>query len=283
MLKFSVLRQYLIPQHSYTRLMGLLAKCRIPWLKNYLIKIFIDRYQVDMSLAVIEDYKAYPTFNDFFIRHLKPALRPIVQGPNQIACPVDGTISQMGKIDRETLFQAKGFYFNLTQLLGGSEKLSREFMDGSFATIYLAPRDYHRIHMPFPGRLRETIYIPGTLFSVNQETTLAIPNLFSRNERLVCIFDTEIGPMAVILVGAMIVGNIVTAWDDRPKSATIQSKTYSDVTLLRGAELGYFNVGSTVILLFAENKASFEAALTTEETVRMGQLFGSGDKNTVIY
>lgn len=274
MLKFSVLRQYLVPQHTYTDLMGLLAECRIPWLKNLLIKIFINRFQVDMGLATIEDYRDYPTFNAFFIRHLKPHLRPIVDRPLQIACPADGCISQIGKIAGDTLFQAKGFYFNLKALLGGDETLAKTFFNGHFATIYLSPKDYHRVHMPYTGTLRETIYIPGKLFSVNRDTTEAVPALFSRNERLVCIFDTAFGPMAVILVGAMIVGNIVTRWEEKPKSKTIVKKTFSDVVIQRGEELGYFNVGSTVILLFPENKIAWNSALSAENSVQMGQLLG---------
>lgn len=280
MLKFTVLRQYLVPQHAYTRLMGYLANCKTPWLKNWLIKIFINRYNVDMRLAVNEDYTAYPCFNDFFIRHLKPQLRPIVNGLQEIACPADGVISQMGKIDGYSILQAKGFNYSLRSLLGGSEALTKEFQYGSFATIYLAPRDYHRVHMPFAGQLRETIYIPGALFSVNKDTTEAIPNLFSRNERLVCIFDTEVGPMALILVGAMIVGNIVTSWADCPRSSSIEVKTYEkNIFLEKGAEAGYFNVGSTVILLFGEDKIAWDKSLSEQSKVQMGQLLGRTSPN----
>lgn len=276
-MKFTVLRQYLVPQHAYTRWMGCLGDCKTPWLKNWAIRTFINKYNVDMSLAVQEDYQSYATFNDFFIRRLKPHLRPIVSTANEIACPSDGVISQMGKINNETIFQAKGYDYSLKSLLGGSESLTESFRDGSFATIYLAPKDYHRVHMPFAGKLRETIYIPGSLFSVNKDTTEAIPNLFTRNERLVCIFDTDIGPMALILVGAMIVGNIVTSWQENPRTSNIELKMYQDVSLEKGAEAGYFKLGSTVIVLFGENKVTWNPALQAQSKVCMGQLLGVSD------
>lgn len=274
MRKYTVLRQYCVPQHFYTQLMGILGNIKWPWLKNYLIKIFIDKYQVDLSEAVIEDYRAYPTFNEFFTRYLKPSARQFVSQENDIACPADGFISQLGDIDQETLFQAKGFYFNLTELLGGYRELSQPFIDGKFATIYLAPKNYHRVHMPLTGKLRETIYVPGKLFSVNQDTAAAVPHLFSRNERLICLFDTKIGPMAVILVGALIVGNIKTIWDETPRRKKISRQIYSGQEIKIGAEMGHFLVGSTVIVLFAKNRMHWNPTIKPEATVQVGQSLG---------
>lgn len=269
-----VLPQYLVPQHLLTRIYGWLAEIRCPRIKNWMIRTFIRRYQVDMSLAELEAPDDYPTFNSFFTRKLKPTLRPLAQGPNEIVSPVDGVISQLGHINKDTLLQAKGFDYKLTQLVGGNLDTANLFLQGEFATIYLSPKHYHRIHMPVTGNLRETIYIPGTLFSVNQLTASCVPHLFSRNERLVCLFDTEIGPMAVILVGAMIVGNIQTVWGENPKTNTICSKKHSGITLNRGDELGLFKLGSTVIVLFGENKMKWESNLCANSEVMMGQLLG---------
>lgn len=273
--KFKIWRQYLVPQHAYTRLMGRLAECRWPWLKNWMINTFIRRYKVNMQEAVIENPADFPTFNQFFTRHLKPELRPIISGANQIACPVDGYTSQLGQIKRESLFQAKGHDYDLTSLLGGDKTLAEPFINGQFATLYLAPSNYHRIHMPISGSLRETIYVPGTLFSVNQLTAATVPNLFTRNERLVCLFDSEAGPMAIILVGAMIVGKIRTIWDTSPASKVLTRKTIRNVHLEKGEELGHFELGSTVIMLFGENKVSWKPDLHEEQAVKMGELFGT--------
>jgi phosphatidylserine decarboxylase len=267
-----VLPQYLVPQHAFTRLLGWMCESRWSWLKSWMINTFIRRYNVDMKAAIIENPDDYPTFNEFFTRHLKPELRPIVSGPDQIACPVDGQISQIGKIDNDTIFQAKGFDYSLNTLLGGDITRAKPFLNGNFATIYLSPKDYHRIHMPISGTLRETIHIPGSLFSVNTLTTATVPNLFARNERLVCLFDTEAGPMAVILVGAMLVGSIHTAWDNPARTKTITKKTHSNIHLDKGAELGYFQLGSTVIMLFAENKIKWEPNQIAGTDVRMGEL-----------
>lgn len=269
-----VLPQFLVPQHLYTRLMGWLCELRLRWLKNWMIRTFIRRYNVDMKAAVLENPDDFATFNEFFIRHLKPGLRPIAAGSNQIACPVDGRISQIGNINKDTLVQAKGFDFNLNTLLGGDSTCSQEFLNGKFATLYLSPRDYHRVHMPIDGTLRETIYIPGSLFSVNQVTTTVVPDLFSRNERLVCIFDTDAGPMAYILVGAMIVGSINTVWGTA-RSKTITRKSYSNIHLKKGDELGHFKLGSTVILIFGENKMQWQPDLQAEQEIKLGQLLGT--------
>ncbi len=267
-----ILPQYLVPQHAFTRLLGWMCECRWIPLKNWMINTFIHKYNVNMQEAIIENPADYPNFNLFFTRHLKPGLRPIAQGQTQIACPVDGSVSQIGKIYQDAIFQAKGFHYSLLTLLGGADTYAQLFTNGNFATLYLAPKDYHRIHMPLAGSLRETLYIPGSLFSVNPITTATIPNLFARNERLICIFDTEAGPLAMILVGAMLVGSIHTTWDTSPRTPQITKKTYSDVKLNKGDELGYFQLGSTVITLFSENKIQWNAAIQAEETIKMGQL-----------
>ncbi|HEX2549132.1 MAG TPA: archaetidylserine decarboxylase, partial [Gammaproteobacteria bacterium] len=252
--KLKILIQYIVPQHLLSRFAGFIAEARIRWLKNLLIRWFMKRYQVDLSLARLESVEDYPNFNSFFIRQLKPELRPLVEGNKNIACPVDGAVSQMGKIHKDVLFQAKGFYYHLNELLGGGENHAKTFFDGDFATFYLAPKDYHRVHMPLAGELRETIYIPGKLFSVNQATVANVPQLFSQNERLVCVFETSFGPMAVIMVGAMIVGSIKTVWPLNSHPDRIVKKFYENmVRLEKGAEMGYFKLGSTVIVLFPKD------------------------------
>lgn len=268
--------QYIVPQHLLTAFMGRLARIRLPWLKNWEINHFIKKYNVDMSAAVVETPEAYPDFNSFFIRQLKPELRSIVTGPKDIASPVDGAIAQIGTVAKNQLLQAKKHYFDLESLLGGDTQLASRFYDGSFATIYLAPRDYHRIHMPVTGKLTQSIYIPGKLFSVNRMTSELIPNLYSRNERLVTIFDTAAGPMAIILVGAMIVGNIQTVWMKQPvKSSGVQTANIaSDIQLEIGAEMGHFKLGSTVILLFGKNAIEWAPSCTPDSTVKFGQLLG---------
>ncbi len=271
----SVYIQYVLPQHLFSSLMGWLAEIRIPWLKNYFIYRFIKTYQVDMSLAQEENPTHYPTFNSFFIRQLKPKLRPIASGKHEIACPVDGTIAQIGQIRKNQLLQAKQFYFDLDTLLGGDTQLAKNFYDGSFATHYLAPYNYHRVHMPLSGKLEKTIYVPGKLFSVNVMTSELIPHLYSRNERLICLFSTDAGPMAVILVGALNVGNIQTVWMDTPHRSQLSITTYSqDIFLPTGAELGYFKLGSTVILLFGKDKIAWHPTFTSGSSAQFGQLIG---------
>jgi phosphatidylserine decarboxylase len=275
-----VLLQYITPQHALTGFAGWLGELRQPWIKNYLIDLFIRRVGVDMTSATITDPHAYPTFNAFFIRQLRPELRPIAEGSNEIASPVDGFVSQIGKINQETLLQAKGFDFSLKNLLGGDAKRAKPFENGSFATFYLSPKDYHRVHMPYTGKLRETIYIPGDLFSVNQKTTQHVSNLFARNERLVCLFDTDIGPMAVILVGAMMVGSIHTVWHAKNKTDEIFTESYGgSLTLTKGSEMGHFQMGSTVIVLFGQDKVDWIDSLKENSTVRMGQLVAKTQEN----
>jgi len=268
--------QHLLPQHLLSRLLGKLAESSTPWLKDWLIQQFLQRYPVDMQSAMIENPQDYPTFNSFFTRQLKPSLRPIVQNPEQIACPVDGCISEWGTLRSNLLLQAKNFYFDLETLLGACPKDIKPFYDGSFATFYLAPHNYHRVHMPFSGQLRKTIYIPGKLFSVNRLTTDMLPGLYSRNERLVCFFDTAIGNMAVIFVGAMVVGSIQTVWEkDAPRATRVTTKNYQDIAINRGEEIGYFKVGSTVIVLFEKDKVQWNQDLHAQSLVLMGQEIGT--------
>ncbi|VFT55029.1 phosphatidylserine decarboxylase [Pseudomonas aeruginosa] len=204
--------QYLLPHHLLSRLIGFAADCRATWFKDRLIAWFARRYQVDMREAQVEDLQAYEHFNAFFTRALKDGARPLAQEPGAVLCPADGAISQLGPIEHGRIFQAKGHSYSLAELLGGDAELAAPFMGGDFATVYLSPRDYHRVHMPLAGTLREMVYVPGRLFSVNQTTAENVPELFARNERVVCLFDTERGPMAVVLVGAMIVASIETVW-----------------------------------------------------------------------
>jgi phosphatidylserine decarboxylase len=271
----SIQIQKIIPQHLLSEFMGWLASIRTPRIKNWMIRRFIRKYHVDMSLALAEHPEAYPDFNHFFIRQLKPELRPITS--HGIASPVDGTIAQIGRIYQNQLLQAKNFYYSLETLLGGDAALANTFHDGAFATLYLAPRDYHRVHMPLSGELVQSIYLPGNLFSVNRMTSEIIPNLFTRNERLVTIFETQAGKMAVILVGAMIVGNIQTVWMDKPARSTGRKlfTPENKIQLNTGAELGHFTLGSTVIVLFEKNKTTWANALRADSTVQFGQEMGN--------
>ena len=270
-----ILLQRLAPQHALSRFAGWVSTCRNRTLKNWILRRFIKKYHVDLTQAQLENIDDYPTFNAFFTRQLKPALRPIANASNQIASPADGTVSQIGYIQENTLLQAKGFDYDLPTLVGNPQE-AQKFINGAFATLYLSPKDYHRVHMPFPGKLRQTIYIPGQLFSVNKQTTHAIPNLFTRNERLVCIFDTAIGPMAVILVGAMLVGSIETVWDSHIATGNLTQRTYDNgIELTHGAELGLFKMGSTVILLFGKDKVTWSEELKEDATLRMGQLIAT--------
>jgi phosphatidylserine decarboxylase len=270
--------QYAAPQILISRLAGRLAQCRTPSLKNAGIARFIERYGVNMQEAAQPDYRAYENFNAFFTRALKPGMRPLDATPGAVLCPADGAISQLGAIESGRIFQAKGHAFSATELLGGDEARAQPFMHGSFATIYLSPRDYHRVHMPVAGTLRETVYVPGRLFSVNPLTARNVPRLFARNERIACLFDTAIGPMAVVLVGAMIVGSMETVWDGRvaPHAPRVESKAFEGgaVRLERGAEMGRFLLGSTVVLLFGPQALAWNASLGAAAAVRMGQALG---------
>ena len=268
--------QYLLPQHLLSRLTGRLADCRISWIKNLLIKSFIKHFNVDMSEALQEDPTAYNSFNDFFTRELKPDAREILTDPAQLVSPADGAISELGELQHGQLMQAKGINYSLTRLLGGDLEKAQPFMGGSFATIYLSPRDYHRVHMPLQGRLLETIYVPGKLFSVNQATADNVSGLFARNERLVCFFETPAGPMALILVGAMIVAGIETVWDGQvaPPPRKVTLRNFNDpqpVILEKGQEMGRFKLGSTAILVFGPNTLEWREDLKNGSPVRLGE------------
>ncbi|AJD49578.1 phosphatidylserine decarboxylase [Isoalcanivorax pacificus W11-5] len=274
-----VLLQYLVPQHLLSRLVGWCARSEIPWIKTTFINQFSNRFDIDLSEAVIEDPDQFASFNAFFTRALKDGARPIAPEADDIACPADGTISQLGKLRGSDVLQAKGQYYSVYELLGGDSALASEFSNGHFATVYLSPRDYHRVHMPVTGTLREMIYVPGKLFSVNAVTTRQVPRLFARNERAVCIFDTEQGPVAVILVGAMIVAGIETVFAGQvtPQPTEITRTRYDrvePVVIEKGAELGRFMLGSTVVMLFPEGACDWEAGLGAESPVRMGQPLG---------
>lgn len=278
--KLFVTLQYLIPQHGLSRLVGMLARSEVPWIKTTFISLFMKRFGIDLSEAQIEDPDRFETFNAFFTRALKPEARPLeASDAADIACPADGAVSQLGAIRANQVFQAKGHDYSLYDLLGGDSALASEFTNGQFATIYLSPRDYHRVHMPVTGTLRETRYVPGDLFSVNEATANGVPNLFARNERLVCIFDTEHGPAAVILVGAMIVAGIETVFSGQvtplPKQVvTTDYQRTAPITLEKGDELGRFLLGSTVVLLFPEGKARFESDLKAGSLVRVKSKLG---------
>lgn len=276
-----IMLQYLLPHHLLSRMVGKLAECRVRWLKNLLIKLFIRCFKVDMNEASVGHAEGYEHFNAFFTRTLKPGLRSPQGGADSVLSPCDGTLSQLGTIQQGRIFQAKGHSFSLTDLLGGDPNHAADFMGGQFATVYLSPKDYHRIHMPQEGVLREMIYVPGRLFSVNPTTTEHVPELFARNERLVCLFDTPQGPMAMVLVGAMIVASIETVWAGlvTPVRRCIQRSRYDaaarqPITLAQSSEMGRFQLGSTVILLFGPGQMRWTSDLSAQDPVRLGQVLG---------
>ncbi|WP_116475644.1 archaetidylserine decarboxylase [Zobellella maritima] len=275
-----ILLQYLLPKHLLSRLVGRLAAMEGGNLTQYLIRLFIRRYQVNMSEALHPDPAHYASFNDFFTRPLSPDARPLVTAPETLAMPVDGAISQLAPIQQGRIIQAKGHDYSARTLLGGDKTLAAPFMGGDFATIYLAPKDYHRIHMPLDGTLRTMVYVPGELFSVNPLTASRVPGLFARNERVVCIFDTQVGPMALVLVGATIVASIETTWAGTitpPVGKRIQRWDYAPETaprLNKGDEMGRFKLGSTVVCLFAPDRVTLSAELTPGTPTRMGTEFG---------
>ena len=279
--KFFIGLQYLLPQHFFSRINGWLAESRISWLKNLLIGQFAKHFQVDMSEAAEPELTAYDNFNAFFTRALIADARPIDATPQSIVCPADGAVSQLGSIENGRIFQAKGQTFSTAELLGGDDPRAEQFSDGEFATIYLSPRDYHRVHMPCAGTLTAQTYVPGDLFSVNQVTAENVPRLFARNERLVCYFDTEHGPMAMILVGALVVAGIETIWSGQVAPPTREPKTVdfqkapTGVSLERGEEMGRFKLGSTVILLFPKNSLEWQANYQAGTPTRLGQLLAT--------
>lgn len=275
------LLQLILPHHLLSRLVGYLARSEVDFIKKTFIKIFLNSFDINMNEAAEPNPYAYANFNAFFTRALKPGARPVSDQANAIVSPADGAVSQLGRIVGSDLLQAKGRHFSLYELVGGDSALAQEFVNGHFATVYLSPKDYHRVHMPFTGTLREMIYVPGRLFSVNQATTRQIADLFARNERAVCVFDTDHGPMVVILVGAMIVAGIETvfAGEITPLARTVQRTRYQldqqgPITLEKGDELGRFYLGSTAILLFPEGELTFNANLGPDVPVRMGEKIG---------
>ncbi|MFD2756411.1 archaetidylserine decarboxylase [Comamonas terrae] len=275
--RLAVISQYLLPKQALTAVMGRLAQAQAGGLTTAVIRRFIARYGVDMAEAAQPDPAAYATFNAFFTRALRDGARPLAQA--DWICPVDGAISQFGAIEGEQIFQAKGHHYSATALVGGDAQLARAFDNGSFATIYLSPKDYHRIHMPCAGRLRSMIYVPGDLFSVNPVTARGVPGLFARNERVVCVFDTAHGPMVLVLVGATIVGSMATVWHgvvNPPRPGRIQRWDYSGeqaVELAQGEEMGRFQLGSTVVLLFPQSAGvRFNAQWQHAGAVRLGQM-----------
>lgn len=272
--------QRIAPQKLISTIAGYLAESKIYWWKTFFIKKFIKQYRVDMSEALLENPNDYANFNAFFTRALKQGARSICPGNNTIACPADGMVSQIGKINHNKIFQAKGHNFTTAELLGGDEELAGKFDNGSFTTIYLSPKDYHRVHMPIAGTLQSMIHVPGRLFSVNTITTERVPGLFARNERMIAIFETAIGPFALVMVGAMIVGSIETVWAGRITSDAnrVSHTSYLNkdkIQLEKGAEAGRFSLGSTAILLFPENTVDWNSDLGANSPVVMGQILAS--------
>jgi len=276
----TTLPQYILPQHGLSQLMSHLTHCENKAWKNLFIQQIIKHYGVNMAEALQPDINAYKSFNDFFTRELKPDARPLTTESNAIACPADGVVSQAGAITNGNIFQAKGKSFSATDLLGGSAERAAAFNNGIYSTIYLSPKDYHRLHMPLTGTLREMVHIPGRLFSVNTATTNSVPGLFARNERVAAIFDTEAGPMALVLVGAIFVSSVETVWHGvvtPPTVSSVQTWQYQDnaPTLKIGEEMGRFNMGSTIIVLFSEHKAEWQSKLQAGQPVRLGEKIGN--------
>ena len=268
--------QHVLPQHAVSRLVLRATRVRAAWFKNWLIRGFLRLYTIDMTEAVQSNPLSYGSFNEFFTRALKAHARSIAPGARDIACPADGVISEAGRIDGDRLLQAKGRHYSLAELLA-SDSSARRFADGAFATIYLAPFNYHRVHMPLRGRLREAVYVPGRLFSVNAATASLVPRLFARNERVLTFFDSAFGEFALIMVGALNVGSIATVWagDITPAARRVVTRLApQDVSLDKGEEFGRFNMGSTVILLFQENRVRWHTDLRAGATVRLGQSLG---------
>lgn len=281
--KLFIAFQYAVPQHLLSHLVGWLAETRIDWIKNLFIGKFIKQFNVNMEEAERQTPDAFENFNDFFTRELKPGMRAIDEKSNSIVSPADGAISQLGPIENGRVFQAKGHDYSLIELLGGNSKTADDFMGGQFATIYLSPKDYHRLHMPVTGTLREMIYVPGDLFSVNQTTAQNVPRLFSRNERVVAIFDTELGPMALVLVGAMIVAGIETTWAGRitPFDRKVRSISYpaagdsqQPLVIEKGEEMGRFFLGSTIVVCFGKDKMRWLEDMKAEQPLRLGESIG---------
>jgi phosphatidylserine decarboxylase len=274
----TVLIQHLLPKRAITALAGSFASARAGALTHAVIRRFVARYGVDMGEAAEPRIESYATFNDFFTRALRDGARPLA--PADWICPVDGAISQFGAIERDRVFQAKGHDYTTAALLGGDASMAAEFEGGWFATLYLSPRDYHRIHMPCAGRLRRMVHVPGALYSVNPATARGIPGLFARNERVVCLFDTAHGPLALVLVGATIVGSMATVWHgvvNPPRPGTVRAWDYDGAAATRttalhqGDEMGRFLLGSTVVLLWPRGPLRFTPAWAPGRPIRLGE------------
>ncbi len=272
--------QHLVPQHLLSRLVGWLARSELRFIKTPFIRVFANHFEVNMQEAAEPDLDTYPSFNAFFTRALADGARPLAEGDDAVLCPADGSISQLGGIDGGRIFQAKGHSYSCAELLGDPAR-AEAFENGSFATVYLSPRDYHRVHMPCAGELSAQTYIPGALFSVNQITADHVDRVFARNERLVCYFDTDTGPMAMVLVGAMIVAGIEPVWSGQvaPPPRLPKTVDYKNappgISLTRGEEMGRFLLGSTVILLFPKNTVAWESRFSAGSPIRMGERLGT--------
>lgn len=273
----TTLPQYILPHHFLSKLMSKFTHSEIKVWKNLMISQIIKFYEVDISEANEQDINNFASFNHFFTRELKPGIRPITSDNNAISCPADGEVSQAGLIEHGKIFQAKGKSFSAIDLLGGNAERAKPFEDGSFTTIYLSPKDYHRLHMPFKGTLTEMIHIPGRLFSVNNATANSVNGLFARNERVACLFDTELGPMALILVGAIFVSSVETTWHGivtPPSIESVRSWQYQEdaPVIEKGEEMGRFNMGSTIIVLFGKDRVEWEADFKAGKKVKLGEM-----------
>jgi len=278
----AVLPQYILPKQALTVFAGKIAGAQAGHLTTRLIRWFVARYEVNMAEAANSDIASYQSFNEFFSRPLRDGARPLAKA--DFICPVDGVISQFGAIERDQIFQAKGYHYSTTALVGGDAELAAKFQDGSFATLYLSPKDYHRIHMPCDGKLTRMIYVPGELFSVNPTTARGVPGLFARNERVVCVFETKQGPLILVLVGATIVGSMATVWHgivNPPRTGQVREWQYQNQPLMlkKGEEMGRFLLGSTVVLLFPKNTLTFNPDWSPARAVKMGEMMGSKPKS----
>ncbi len=276
--RLAVLPQYLIPKQALTVLAGKLAGAEAGGLTTGIIRWFVGRYGVNMAEAANPDIASYASFNEFFTRPLRDGARPLAAA--DFICPVDGAISQFGAIERDQIFQAKGHSYSTAALVGGDRELAARFENGSFATLYLSPRDYHRIHMPCDGRLMRMIHVPGALFSVNPTTARGVPGLFARNERVVCVFDSPHGPFVLTLVGATIVGSMATVWHglvNPPRPGHLREWNYADqqIALRQGDEMGRFLLGSTVVMLFPKGAVKFNPDWAPAQAIRLGEAMGS--------
>ena len=276
--RLAVLPQYLIPKQALTILAGKLAGAEAGGLTTSIIRWFVGRYGVNMAEAANPDIASYACFNEFFTRPLREGARPLAAA--DLVCPVDGAISQFGAIERDQIFQAKGHSYSTTALVGGDRELAARFADGSFATLYLSPRDYHRIHMPCDGRLIRMIHVPGALFSVNPTTARGVPGLFARNERVVCVFDSAHGPFVLTLVGATIVGSMATVWHgvvNPPRPGHLREWSYADqrIEFRQGDEMGRFLLGLTVVMLFPKGVVRFNPDWAPAQAIRLGEAMGS--------